>query len=31
VWTLRAGKAVRAEVFASREDAIEAAGLPIDT
>jgi ketosteroid isomerase-like protein len=31
VWTLRAGKAVRAEVFASREDALEAAGLPIDT
>ena len=30
VWTLRAGKALRAEVFASREDALAAAGLAPD-
>ena len=31
VWTLREGKGLRAEVFASREDALRAAGLPTDT
>lgn len=31
VWTLRGGKALRVEVFGSREDALEAAGLPADT
>lgn len=31
VWTMRAGKGLRAEVFASREDALAAAGLPADT
>lgn len=31
VWTMRAGRALRAEVFAAREDALEAAGLPADT
>ena len=31
VWTMREGKALRVEVFASREDALEAAGLPVDT
>lgn len=30
VWTLRGGKAVRAVVFASREDALREAGLPSD-
>jgi ketosteroid isomerase-like protein len=28
VWTMRAGKAVRLEVFSSRAKALEAAGLP---
>jgi ketosteroid isomerase-like protein len=31
VWTLREGKGLRAEVFASREDALRAAGLPPGT
>lgn len=30
VWTLRDGKALRVEVFGSREAAFEAAGLPTD-
>ena len=30
VWTLRDGKGLRAEVFATREAALEAAGLPLD-
>jgi ketosteroid isomerase-like protein len=30
VWTMRDGKGLRAEVFASREAALEAAGLPAD-
>jgi ketosteroid isomerase-like protein len=30
VWTLRAGKALRLEVFASRQEALQAAGLPTD-
>ena len=28
VWTMRAGKGLRVEIFASRERALEAAGLP---
>ena len=31
VWTMRAGKGLRVEIFASRERALEAAGLPPDT
>jgi len=31
VWTLREGKGLRAEVFASREAALRVAGLPTDT
>jgi ketosteroid isomerase-like protein len=31
VWTVRDGKGLRAVVYASREDALEAAGLPADT
>ena len=30
VWTMRAGKGLRVEIFASRERALEAAGLPPD-
>jgi ketosteroid isomerase-like protein len=30
VWTMRAGKGLRVEIFASREQALEAAGLPPD-
>jgi ketosteroid isomerase-like protein len=30
VWTMRAGKGLRVEIFASREHALEAAGLPPD-
>jgi ketosteroid isomerase-like protein len=30
VWTMRAGKGLRVEIFASRERALDAAGLPPD-
>jgi ketosteroid isomerase-like protein len=30
VWTMRAGKGLRVEIFASREQALEAGGLPPD-
>jgi ketosteroid isomerase-like protein len=30
VWTMRAGRGLRVEIFASREHALEAAGLPPD-
>lgn len=30
VWTMRAGRGLRVEIFASREQALEAAGLPPD-
>ena len=30
VWTMRAGKGLRVEIFASRQRALEAAGLPPD-
>jgi ketosteroid isomerase-like protein len=30
VWTMRGGKGLRVEIFASREQALEAAGLPPD-
>jgi ketosteroid isomerase-like protein len=30
VWTMRAGRGLRVEIFASREYALEAAGLPPD-
>ena len=30
VWTMRAGKGLRVEIYASREQALEAAGLPPD-
>jgi ketosteroid isomerase-like protein len=30
VWTMRAGKGLRVEIFASREQALDAAGLPPD-
>lgn len=30
VWTMRDGRALRVEIFASREDALAAAGLPAD-
>jgi ketosteroid isomerase-like protein len=31
VWTIRDGRALKVETFASREDALKAAGLPADT
>ncbi len=31
VWTVRGGKAIRLEAFASREEALKAAGLDADT